>query len=658
MRTILTFWKSPSIWAAWIIGLSSFAELSAQNPSEYYKIKVIDEESGRGVPMVKLETSSHIAYYTDNNGIIAYYEPGMMNEEVYFTISSPGYEYPGTMFGGKAFVVKGGDSAVVIIKRLNIAERLYRFTGEGMNHHSLKVGIPMSVKYPVINAQVTGLDASMAVSYQDKVFWTWGDTKKASGFLGHFAVSGAVSELPEQGGLDPDQGVDLEFFVDEEGFSKQMCPIPGPGMVWNHWMGILENEQGKEHLYLHYGRMKDLGEAYERGLAVYNDEREIFERVFQYPLETPFWPKGHYLQANVAGEAYHYFSFATPYMLRSPPDLAHFRDPRSFEAYTCLVAGSRFAGAESQVDRDAEGKIRYRWKNDTDPVGITEQEELIRHGLMEPEEAWIQLRDIETGQPIRPHTGSVYWNSYRQKWIMIFQAKELLPIGDVWYAEGDTPVGPWVYCWKVATHDQYNLYNPTQHPFFDKHGGRWIYFDGTFSILLAEAQFPVPRYEYNPLMYCLDLGDQRLFLPVPVYSLPDQEGGEQLLLRDSIEAHGLWDRVEAIPFYALPPDRAWEGAMAVFQDLRNSKLQRKKFRRALQKTGKEVLFLGLPIQGSHSVSNTTLAPLYEYRDEEGNYYYSVEPDRKDLMRQADPICLVWKNPSTTLTLDPLAKPVD
>ena len=45
-------------------------------------------------------------------------------------------------------------------------------------------------------------------------------------------------------------------------------------------------------------------------------------------------------------------------------------------------------------------------------------------------------------------------------------------LGEVWYAEADTPQGPWVYARKIVTHDGYSFYNPKQHPIFDQDKGR------------------------------------------------------------------------------------------------------------------------------------------------------------------------------------------
>src|SRR3954466_7054604 len=97
-------------------------------------------------------------------------------------------------------------------------------------------------------------------------------------------------------------------------------------------------------------------------------------------------------------------------------------------------------------------------------------------------------------------------------------------LGEVWFAEADTPLGPWVYARKVVTHEKYSFYNPKQHPFFDQDGGRVIYFEGTYTTGFSGNTDPTPRYDYNQVMYRLDLADGRLNLPVAVYRRPGAEG--------------------------------------------------------------------------------------------------------------------------------------
>ena len=59
-----------------------------------FRIQVVDDETGRGVPLVELTTVNNIRYFTDSNGIVAFDEPGLMNQSVFFHVQSHGYEFP------------------------------------------------------------------------------------------------------------------------------------------------------------------------------------------------------------------------------------------------------------------------------------------------------------------------------------------------------------------------------------------------------------------------------------------------------------------------------------------------------------------------------------------------------------------------------------
>jgi hypothetical protein len=55
--------------------------------ARYFAIKVVDEQTGRGVPMVELQPTNSARYYTDANALVAIYEPGLMGKKVSFGIS-------------------------------------------------------------------------------------------------------------------------------------------------------------------------------------------------------------------------------------------------------------------------------------------------------------------------------------------------------------------------------------------------------------------------------------------------------------------------------------------------------------------------------------------------------------------------------------------
>ncbi len=54
---------------------------------EAFSIRVVDDATGRGVPLVELRTVNDVPYYTDSAGIVAFKEPGMMDQIVFFHVS-------------------------------------------------------------------------------------------------------------------------------------------------------------------------------------------------------------------------------------------------------------------------------------------------------------------------------------------------------------------------------------------------------------------------------------------------------------------------------------------------------------------------------------------------------------------------------------------
>ena len=135
---------------------------------------------------------------------------------------------------------------------------------------------------------------------------------------------------------------------------------------------------------------------------------------------------------------------------------------------------------------------------------------------MKREESPFRLQDADDGTPILLNNSSCFRNDYRKKYIMI--ASEMLGatgLGEVWYGESDRPEGPWVHARKIITHankkgDAHDFYNPTQHPFFDRDGGRVIFLEGSYVNTFSGNPHPTPYYEYNQIMYRLDLSDPRL----------------------------------------------------------------------------------------------------------------------------------------------------
>jgi len=404
-----------------------------------------------------------------------------------------------------ALEVERGKTARIKIRRKNIAERLYRITGEGIYRDSVMVGRKVPIRKPLLNAQVLGQDSVQTAVYHGRMFWMWGDTSRISYPLGNFNMTGATTPLPA-GGLDPERGIDLEYFTAESGFVRGMAPLPGEGPTWLDGLVVLP-EDGKDRLFASYVKIRNYLEAYERGLCRFDDQKGQFEGLQRFPKDAPVVPFGH---PEKRGE-YVYFGNPFPWV-RVRATSAALRDLSQYEAYTPLQTGTRVTDA--RLDRDSSGKLRYAWRRNTPMVSPEDQEKLIRDGKLRREECLVRLQDPESSKTVIPHSGTVRWNPYRKRWIMIaVEIRGTSQLGEVWYAEAERPEGPWLQPRKIVSHNRYSFYNPMHHVEFDQHGGRVIYFEGTYTAEFSGNPEPTPRYDYNQIMYRLDLSDPRLKLP-------------------------------------------------------------------------------------------------------------------------------------------------
>jgi len=629
-------------------------------PGKYFKIQVLDRQTGRGVPLVELRTTNNIRYFTDSSGIAAFYEPGLMDREVFFFVESHGHEFPKDGFGfrGTRLKTTPGASAVIHIDRLNIAERLYRVTGEGIYRDSVLTGTAVPLKKPVLNGQVMGQDSVFTCIYHGRLFWMWGDTGRPSYPLGNFAMSGAVSDLPDQGGLDPSVGVNLKYYVGEDGFSRKMSPLKEPGLVWLDGLITVRDPQGNQRMVAKFARLKGLGDVLERGLVVFNDAAETFEPLVRGGLEfLPYRNTGHAFAVEVDGLPYYYFTSPSPVgaRLRIRARWQDVIDPNRYEALTA-VATNPANNDDTRIDL-GRSEPACRWVPFAELIASGDSTRAALIEALEQEAKDVRVYDVESGKAVIPHNGSVHFNAYRKRWIGIFvqQFGEPSNLGEVWYAEADTPVGPWAYARKIVTHNKYSFYNPMHHPYFDQDGGRVIFFEGTYSHSFSgSAENATPRYDYNQIMYRLNLDDPRLMLPVAVYQLSNDQGGSDYLLRDGVEKAEVWDRVESIPFYAIEPARAGDDLVAVYAQRTSAKRGSATcLSTEPPDPSCEPLFYALRVTDSGQ-KNPCVISLYEYRDADTGqrlYCTQAQMPKERWGRVEEPLCRVWKAPPGPLLLD-------
>ena len=515
--------------------------------AQLFRIDVIDAATGRGVPLIELHTPDGARYITDSQGVVAFDDLSAMGRRVRFEVSGDGYRLLDPS-GAVELEPSQGGRAVIAIDRLDIAERLYRVTGAGIYRDSVRLGLDVPIRRPLVNADVAGQDSVQTAVYRGLVFWIWGDTPSLAHPLGNFHTTGATSKLPSDGGLDPAQGVDLEYFVDRHGNVRAMAPIPGPGATWLGGLVNVPDASGEEMLFAFYGKHTRIEVADETGLARFDPRTQTFERELVLDDTQPVRPHATAYVVNGADGAFVYYGDD----VRIPARAESLADPASWEAFT------PFPAPGAAPERGSDGELRYAWRAGVPPAGEAD----LRAGRIAPAEMIIgHVRDIESGGSVVSHGPSTAANAFRGRFVRIFTQRHGTPseLGELWYTEADTPMGPWHFARKIVSHRNYSFYNPVHHPFFDQRGGRTLFFEGTYTAAFAEGAVPTPRYDYNQLMLRLDLEDPRLILPVPIYDLGASGRPERFADKRALRPE---DGDPPIAFFAH--DRPARGAVPVW----------------------------------------------------------------------------------------------
>ncbi len=477
----------------------------------YAEIRVIDAATGRGVPLVELETVNSLKFVTDSAGRVAFREPGLMDREIFLTVRSHGYEAKKDGFGFAGVKVKpqAGQVAEIKITRKNIAERLCRLTGEGLYRDTLLLGHKVPRPDSTHPGNVAGQDSIQATVYKNKVYWFWGDTQRMEYPLGLFRMAGATTAVPDpkKPESEPAAGIAFDYFVDPKtGFARAMMPLAErpEGVVWIFGVFVVPDEKGVERLVGHYSRRKGLTGELEHGVAVFNDTKAVFESVKQLPLtETWRHPRGHPITHEESGTKWLLFGSPNP-NVRVPANLKDVLDPDKYEAFTCAKA----ADGKPEPNVNADGKPAWRWQKDLPPVDSKLEHGWVKAGKVKPAHARFCPADADTPtERVVLHSGSVRWNEHRKAWVLVagqIGGKSSL-LGEVWYAEAPHPTGPFAHAVKVVTHDRQTFYNVCHHSFLDRDGGRAIHFEGTYTNDFSGNPDRTPRYNYNQVLYRLDL---------------------------------------------------------------------------------------------------------------------------------------------------------
>lgn len=440
---------------------ASCATLAALEPC---RIEIVEKGSGWPVPLVELRTVDHLKYVSDNAGVIACDAPELMGREVWFTVAGHGYEVAKDGFGfrGVRLTPEPGRTLRVEVARTLPAKRLGRITGAGLFAESQKTGRELEWR----DQGVSGCDSVQNAVLGGKMFWAWGDTLFARYPLGVFDMTSATTPVHPLASFEPPVRLRYDYFRDEKGAPRGVAKMPGSGPTWVSGYTTLRDKDGRERLVGAYIKVRNHLEAYEAGLCVWDEASQKFDLLHKHWTKTdptpkqPVMPEGHpAFWKDADGKEWVYFGNPLPF-LRCPANFEAWRDPAQWE-------------------------------------------------VLKPQAALISAAD---GKAVKPHTGHIAWNPWRKRWVTVFMENGGKPskLGELWYAEADAPQGPWGRAVKVVTHDNYTFYNPRLHPEFTPEDSPVLLFEGTYTAEFADRPEPTPRYNYNQVLYRLDLDDPAL----------------------------------------------------------------------------------------------------------------------------------------------------
>jgi hypothetical protein len=432
------------------------------------RIELVESGSGWPVPLVELRTTHQVRFVTDNAGLIAFDLPELMGRETWFDVIGHGYEVARDGFGyrGVRLTPEPGKTLRIELQRTIIARRLGRLTGAGLFAESQKLG--SAIDWP--ESGILGCDSVQVAWHGGRRFWLWGDTTLARYPLGIFHSTAAFTDRQPLATFEPPLRLRFDYVTDERGAPRAVARMPGDGPTWISGCVSLPDASGTPRLVASYMKVEPPLAAYEWGLCVWDEERRLFERLkvlWRRSAESPNpppRPEGHAVPwRDAAGDAWVLFGNPFP-VLRCPATFEAWQDPGTWELLT---------------------------PQPTVPVA-------------------------GSAQSIRPHTGahcgSIAWHPWRQRWVAVFLQAfgEPSAFGEIWYAEADTPTGPWGPAVKVLSHDNYSFYNVRLHADVTPAESPILLFEGTYTSQFANRPPPTPRHDYNQILYRLDLDDPRL----------------------------------------------------------------------------------------------------------------------------------------------------
>jgi hypothetical protein len=457
----------------------------------------IDSIDGRPIPLVVATATDNTTVVSDNAGYIAISVSLPKGTPYFLHVHSPGYDVPSDGFGYRGIGLRvGGAVERIRLRRTNIAQRSGRVTGTGKYIHAQFLGLMRDLPEPPL----TGMDSVQTAAISGKRYVFYGDTNWTGYPLGNFKTTNGIAKL--QSHLQNCPYV-IDYSMDAVGSAKPSMPHSDrtPGVTWISGIINIGNA-----IVGYANHRKSLQEQLSHGFVRWDPAKKAFVDFIELPETSWQHLDGHPITFRDKQTDFVMFGHAIP-NFRVPADINAIKSSKSYETFTCLLANG-------DVETDPSDKPIWRWRLDGSPIDAERESAFVKTGKLKRQHCRHLLYEYATKRTVIPHRGSVRWNDYLRRWILIFTAinDATSVLGELFIAAGASPIGPWTDCIRVATHPKYSFYNPVHHTWLDQIDGRLITIEGTYTMMFSGNNVPTPQYEYNQLTYQVDLGDDRLTL--------------------------------------------------------------------------------------------------------------------------------------------------
>lgn len=451
----------------------------AAQSSRAFHVAIVEDGTNHAVPLVQLRTTGEIRFVSDNAGLIAIDAPELMNRETWFFVEADGYEVPADGFGyrGVRLTPTPGGCATITVTRTIIAQRLGRLTGAGRFAESHQLGEHLNTN----RSDIVGCDSTQFAVHNGRLHWIWGDTALFHYPLGLFHASSATTAIRPIDNLTAPIDLSFDYFINDQGRPRNVAEMPGAGPTWLTGLTSLPDANGKHHLVACYAKIRKPMNVYEWGLCTWNEESDNFDQT-RVIWRDPAGPEG-----------------TDPQQAAIKPKLPEGHAVRWTDEHgdAWILFGNPFPTLKCRATYEAFLDVAS-WESLNAPQTLAVARE--------------QENERGDAPTVTPHSGSIAFHPWRDRWVTIFMEKFGAPsaFGEIWYAEADSPFGPWGPAIKVLSHANYTFYNPVIHAEWFEADSSILTFEGTYSQTFANRPHPTPRYDYNQILYRIDLDDPRL----------------------------------------------------------------------------------------------------------------------------------------------------